>query len=478
MEAVTRYLYGDATPSPLDTDYIALLRDVVDFSVEVLLCEARLKAASLHVTQLADRTEKDIVRAEAFAAEVGRTVDRMSVGDAESIAGRCAARLRQGAAELVRAEVDTARAAVQAERAGAAQAEAGERVRWTAALETLFGRHTLPGATVSTSLRAEGAARYAAQLRCSTGSGFEWTMALAIPPSHALAQVLRIDRLVPRLEIDAPEEAGWMHKETKIRPQRFDRLHLAGLEVEPEATTLKLRASADGAGAGFDVTFRDEAPGIQLLRVREGSAAPDAPYTPAGDNVAKLRALRDSVVALASELASHKKSLARATFDGTPVAELDTPRALAERLVASIAPAIQEISKHSLARGELVLKRVLGDNHREELFVSKAEIDQKIASVPHALRQVFEPLKLGDTPAPPRTGLLAPSPPESHAPKPMQSYVPGKTPSPRSVGSLPPPPGARPAPPPLPPTPSGPPPIQPAPEATTGGTARPPRLPD
>src|SRR5579859_4516743 len=90
------FLYGDSTPSPLQMDFIAFLRDAVDFAVAVLACDARVTTAVQRVGRVAEATDREIERAEAFAAEVTRVVERASVGEPDSLAARCAARIRQG----------------------------------------------------------------------------------------------------------------------------------------------------------------------------------------------------------------------------------------------------------------------------------------------------------------------------------------------------------------------------------------------
>jgi hypothetical protein len=61
-----------------------------------------------------------------------------------------------------------------------------------------------------------------------------------------------------------------------------------------------------------------------------------------------------------------------------------------------MAPVVTEIARHSLAPDELVLKRVVTDDRREEVFVAKADLISKLDPVPVALRGVFAPLGLGD----------------------------------------------------------------------------------
>jgi hypothetical protein len=394
MAAPAGFLYGDATPSPLKSDFIAFLRAAVDYAVEVLRADARTAAAARDVERLAEQTESEISAAEELATDVVRALEGPSLRAPASLVGRCAARLQRDARDLVRSEAEAARAAVGAERGRLAQTASKESC--TKAFEALVLAHALPDALGATVITLVGGSRYEAILESQTPYGLEWTTELEVPASHALARALRIDRLVERLEVEAPEEGGWLHKEVRNRPQRLDRMYLTGLSVHPSETAVRLRSAQDGTGAGFDILVQSEPLRVQLVRILEGGAATDAIHDVVGDDAVKLQVLRDSLVAVAGELADHKKSVRKASLGGTPLPSLESPRALVDQILASIAPTVHEIAKRSLAPGELVIKRLVGDSRREEVFVSKKELRQKVESLPPELRAAFDPLELQD----------------------------------------------------------------------------------
>jgi len=414
--ATTDYLYGDSTPSPLKTDLIAFLRDVVDAGVTMLLCDARLSEAVQRAAKFSETTEKEIESAETLIQDVSRTVERSPIADPTSLAARCAARLLQAAVDVARSEVDAARAAVAAEKTCAAQEAKSEREGCAKALETLLLRHELPGETGVVHLRIDGAS-YAAELHGHAPYGLDWVVTTEIPESSPLAHVVRIERLVERLEVQAPEEAGWIRKETKIRPQRLDRLHLAQLTIDPAETLLKLRAAPDGTGGGFDVSFRREPRRVQLVRIADRGAEPDAPYDVDAEDSAKLWDLLDQLALMATALLAHKKAILRATLDETPIDQLEAPRTLVDKIVAHVAPIVQEIGRRSLTPGELVLKRLISENQREELFVSKAELQQKLEPLPPELRRAFD--AMGLAPAPVRGSRVPAPPPPAPPPPPL-----------------------------------------------------------
>jgi hypothetical protein len=447
MSTQIEYLYGDSTPSPLKTDFIAFLRDALDFAVEVLLRDGLASDAIQRAAQLAEVTEKQIENAETLAADVSHALDQAATGDRDPLTARCAARIRQGVKDLVRAEADAARAAVATEKARASQAAASALGACARAFEALVLRRELPEAVTVTKLRVEGAATYDGRLHAQAPYGLKWVVGLEIPSSHPLARVLRIERIIERLDVEVPEEAGWIHKHVKNRPQRLDRLHLTELVVGPTTTTVSLRAAPDGTGAGFDVTFSPDTSRVELVRILEGGAT-DSPYEVVDDDVAKLQPLRDALVTMARELSDHKRSLIAASLDDTPLHQLQTPRVLVERLIANIAPTVEQVSRRSLAPGELVLRRLLDGNHREEVFVSKAELVKKLAMLPIEQRIVFEPLKLWDpldlhpllaqehaTPKADRPPAAVPAPVDDRIEAPQHTTAPMATAQPLVLGN-------------------------------------------
>jgi hypothetical protein len=395
----TAYLYGDSTLSPLTVDLIAFLPDALDFAAQALLCDARIDDGAQRVARLTESTEKEIEAAQKLVIDALLLLDRAPAAAGDSLAARCAVRIRHGINELVRAEADGARAAVSAEAVRAEQSAANERAAFAKAFEALVLRRALPDSVESIQITSD-ATGYGARLRASTPYGLNWTTKIEIPSAHALGRILRLDRLIERIEILAPEESGWLHKEVRIRTQRLDRFYLAELRVAAAATTAKLRVAPDGTGGGFDLTFADEAAKVEIVRVPENGNPPDLPYQATPDDATVLREFRDLLWGMATELLGHKTAVVAATVDDRPLSQLQSPRLLVERLIANIAPVVQDIAKRSLTPGELVLKRQIADNQREELFVSKAALRQKIESLPEALQRVFDPLELA-APLPP-----------------------------------------------------------------------------
>jgi hypothetical protein len=391
------FLYGDSTPSALETNYIDFLRDALDFSARVLGADERLRGSSARADELRRATEIDVARLESFGDAVSRAVvaAMSAAGGADSPVTRCAQSVVRSSSELVSAAIDRVRADASAEIAQHVSRAERDQGGALQALGTLLLRHDLPDATTEIRVTLEGA-RYAARLHVHALDDLVAVVELGIADDHVLSHPVRVDKVVERLEVHAPEISGWLRKEVKLKPQRLDKEYVTSLVVSGTETVIALRSSADGVGPGYDVVVRKAPPLTSLTRVGEGAELPSFDLT--DEDETRMVAFEEALVAAAVALMDARKSLAEATLGGMPLAEHPAPRAMVERLVEKMAPVVREIARHSLSPNELVLKRLLDNGRREEIFVSRQELEQKFEGLGDQWRALFVTLGLADGP--------------------------------------------------------------------------------
>ncbi len=404
------YLYGDSSSSSLQINYIDFLRDALDFSVQVLAADHRMREGEARVVEVRRACAEEVGRLEALGAAIARSVEGAPIGPAESPTALCAQAVLRASADQVRAAIDRVHATLTSDLAQSESQSGRERESVVAALSTLLLRHDLPEMTSELRLQQQGGTRYAAHVHTRSLDDLEAVLELEIAAAHPLAHVLRVEKLVERLEVQAPETGGWLRKEVKLRPQRLDKEYITELVLGGAQTIIKLRSAADGTGVGYDVLVRAEAPRVQLLRTGE---ATDLPAFDLGvDDAAKLIDLEAKLIAATGELLHARKALVDARLGDGPLAEWRNPKKMVERLVAKMAPVVQEIAKRSLTPTELVLKRQLGDGRREEIFVSRDELRRKLGPLANGSRALFAPLGLGEP-------ASEPAPAPVHAPVPV-----------------------------------------------------------
>jgi hypothetical protein len=387
------YLYGDSTPSTLDINFIDFLRDAVDFCVAVLEADQRIAEGVARTRTLDEEAVIEIDRLKKVAALVPHAFDSVPVGHVDSASARCVATIVRSALDLVRVETSGLHSALDAEIAKR-DAEAGrEREICVKALEKLLVAHDPPDTKLDLRVALADGGHYGARAQLTTTFGVTAIVDLNIPLDHLFERVVRVDRLAERLDVQAPEVAGWLHKEVKMRPQHLERHHVTEVTVASGgAGTLKLRAGADGSGPGFNMTFSREAPRVQVARVDQGDGSAEPPFAAEESDARKLLALYEKLAVAAAGLTKHRKALVDAKLDGEPLRAIAKPTLVVERLISNIAPVVQEISARAQTPGELVLRRLLGDGRREEIFLSKSELRSKIELLSPANRTLFDPL--------------------------------------------------------------------------------------
>lgn len=388
-----RYLFGDSTESALEFNYLAFLRDALDACVVVLQSDAGL-ASGRDRKQARERAASEAVHAvEAFGKTAHQLAEPVAHGAPETPVGRAAAAVAHAATDAVRRESAQARAALQADLELIETEGQRLRARCTAALGALLQTHDLPDAEESLQVRWNGGA-YEAKLKQKSKFGAEVLIELEIPSSSIFAHDVRIDRIADGAEVHAPESAGWLKKEVKMVPHKLGRHHVTEVIVTGHGITFKARATSEAGAQGFDIHISRK--GEVSVDRGTGEGPEGLQFSTDERDVGKLTILGEKLEAAADGLREHRKSLAAASLDGSPISEHAHPRVLAERLIEAMAPVVRQIAQHSLSPRELVLKRLLAGDRREEIFVSKSELAQKLEALPASLRKVFAPLGLED----------------------------------------------------------------------------------
>ncbi|HEY4393842.1 MAG TPA: hypothetical protein VGP64_07265, partial [Polyangia bacterium] len=404
------YLYGDSTPSTLEVNFIEFLRDAVDCCVQVLLADQRIAEGAARVRALDASTAAEIARLEKVGALVPKAFEGAPVGEAASATARCVAEIVRSAADIVSAASAAASATLQAATTRRDADAALEREAVVRALEALLIKHDLPEMTSDSDVALVAGGRYACRLLLTTPFGLDAMMATEVPAGHLLERVVRVDRLAERLDVQVPEIAGWLHKEVKLRTQHLEKHHLSAFARGPAGSRLGLRLAPDGTGPGYDLTFGEgEGEAVRLARVDE-QGKHEEPFEARESDVPKLVGLRDKVAAAVASLERQRTKILEAKLEGEALLGHPKPALLVERLIDVLLPETREISARSQSPGELVLRRSLGGDRREEIFLSKRDLQVKLEPLDDRHRALFDSL-LRDGPSPARV-----EPPPAPAP--------------------------------------------------------------
>lgn len=390
------YLYGDATESTLDHNYLEFLKAAVDFAAGVLESSDRVRCFEDESQQKKREAAREREQIAAVERALTTTVDQcLTVTDAP-LTNKCVHQVRA----LTHGELERSKGAIEKglERelarlqAQIKDQRAGNLVR----LERLLLEHDLPTSRQWVDYRLDDTGKASADLVGVSGLKLGWSIELEIPPEHLLHAPLRIDRLMPQMTIDVPEMSGFIRKRVKPKRYKVTKDHVIAIQHQGSEAVLVLRTNVAERDTGFDITFREGVPS-QVVRLHKGKASD--PSEPEAEDVDRLQELFGKLTASLAELRNNRRALRSARLDDKPLARHAHPSVLVERLVDEMAPVVREISQHSLSPTELVLKRVLADDQRVEIFASKAELQAKIETLSPEAKRIFAPLEL-DQPNP------------------------------------------------------------------------------
>src|SRR5690606_11618393 len=237
-----------------------------------------------------------------------------------------------------------------------------------------------PGTQLGLSWSAAGEQSYVASVSVKTPFGVVAVFNLAIPPDHLWSRSRRVGDLAPGLEVHVPQQSGWLSKRVEMAPLKLDRLFLTLVKLDATSAEFRLRKSPS-AGPGYRVLMTTEADERKVLIQPigdEGVPDADAPLALDGDDAEQMLAFCARVVESTCDLSSMRRSMVSAEYEGEPLGDANWPEAVAERLIGQLAPVVSEIALRSGAPGELVLRRDVGGGRREEVYVTKAELYEKV----------------------------------------------------------------------------------------------------
>ncbi len=420
------FLFGDLTPAPFTTNFLEELRDAIDFAAAIAATDQRIVSAAATREMLHKRADEDAARLEALVRSVVSAADAADKGGEDSLATGLAADI----AKLVAARHEVASTTLTAKLGESIRAlEAATlaaRHDYFVLLEEYLLAHAPPDA--SQTLRVELVAtkkderRYVANLVGHSELALDWSIEMAVP-EDAWKAPLRVDRVADGLAILAPQLTGLIKKEVKPKKQKLDR-HFVTKVVRDDANVhVELRAEI-GAEEGYDISAALDGDDLIVVKVGDAGDVTLGEFAVAAEDKSALLDLTSKLGAMAEAL--QKERLIAASFDGLPFDGTNVeaqPRLveLVSRFVAKLAPAVDEIAGRSRSDDELVLRVQVGDARREEIFMPKARLREKLAPLDEAHRLLFRAFATALDASPPAN---VPSPEHAEPPPSVRSEVP------------------------------------------------------
>ncbi len=390
------YRYGDATPFPLDENFIDTLTAVTEACVALFHADVDAESRRRKAHEVREHANEELKRLDALSAAIEQTLKPHLPSAKPSRASHVAAGRIVGNA---RNAIKTARAGVSKRRETAVRLAFGDQlgVQVLDALSSFALSHQLPKTkwTIrwSHSL-ASGKATTAMEAiaPCSLATTFLAT----VPDSYLWSTAFQVGQLEPGLTLELQKQGGWLRKGPKLATQPLHKYYVTEVELAPDYAMFILRKSDKKPSPGYKVVMRDEDDGAPTLSpIEPNSTKPGDTLVLSGDSAVSLTSLWNKMERDLFQLRSHRSNMVSATFNDEAIDKLSEPGLVAEAMLSAVAPIIREMRLRSRVPGELVLKRDTGDGRREELFVPRRMLESKYSTLPGKHQRLFESVGIG-----------------------------------------------------------------------------------
>lgn len=394
------FVFGDSTPFPHDWNCIGTIKEAVVSAVGLLTVQHALERGRAREKEIERRLAVDRARLLAVAESVERTLFIETKG-AAPVVTRTAARIVASARQAAEGEILGLEGEAQAELTRLRDAMFEARTQATRALERLLAKHDLPGTRLGFRLVAKETG-YGGEALVSTTFGVNAVFELAIPSADPWSRRRRVAEVSPDTFVHVPREAGWFSKRLEMTRLSLDKLYVLAASGDGDHGMMILgRGQRAGAGYELEIDASCDPPRIVLSELdEEGNELSPQPVELGAEDRGRIlqlwRRLRESL----ADVLTRRAVLASTTFDSRAL-EVEEPQAVAKRMVDAMAPIVLEIARRSGAPGELVLRRNVRTGRRDEVYVTKAELSERVMTLAPQLRRVFDVLEL-DGPRSPR----------------------------------------------------------------------------
>jgi hypothetical protein len=401
------HVYGDSTAFPYDINFIELIRHAVECCVTLMASQHSIATAVDRSGNFEQLRKQERARMDAMADAIKLTMTAFMSSHSERMV-RTASRVLESSRGVIESELSMLEGQANGEIGNTRTTVERAREQTFRAVESFVLKHDLPNTSVGLRLLA-GEESYSGQALVATPFGVEAVFALAIPPAHDWGKIRRVADLSAGTEVHVPQESGWLSKRVAVAPVKLDKLVVTEVAMASDRSLITIR-KGPRSGSGFQLEVTSEAqPKATLRRLGEdGSPTPDPVIQLEGEDAVHVMRLWNRVTDSTHDLAMRRQAMTTGSFDGKLLKEIEDPSTVANKIINVLAPIVQEISRRSGAPGELVLRRDLGEGRREEIYITKAELNEKVVTLPVTLRPVFDPFELSEGPRSPR----APAPSE------------------------------------------------------------------
>jgi hypothetical protein len=388
-----KYLYGDATPFPLDENFIETLSAATDacvalFQVDLDLRDRQDRAASIRQRSVDELGYLDGLgqAIEAALAPMLRTEEPLYA----------AQRTASTIARSARAAVDQARESVIREREAAIKSTIGNDLasRVHKALNDFVVAHQIPKTRWALSWTYNWESTQIELLMTAISEcGLTTDFTGSIPSDERWSVPLRIADVDPHTQLTIQRDGSWLARLFKGSHESISGFFITKIEFRDKEARFQVHRNLKPGASGYEIRIRGANQASPLVCPLNKEDAEPIPVH--GDDALNLTSLWSRIEKELLGLVRFRAHMLRASLNNADIANLEDPGELAAVILMTLAPIVREMRLRSRVPGELVLKRDLGNGRREELFVPRQALESKFAELPIEQQRFFQAAGLG-----------------------------------------------------------------------------------
>jgi hypothetical protein len=390
-----RYLYGDSHPFPFEYNALSLLEVFLQSATRAaeLVGEVR----GLETTYMASSAtrSKSIEGLEVFHATLMGAVSDAASQSTEVLVPSYVERLSRYAADAVAEERRAAEGADERERSMMrAEVERRRREVRTVIEGFLLSEHLPAPVSSATVTWHESRHVVTAVLTNADGTAVEIELdAHALPVWQAPR---RVGEFIAKLSLPVGVRKAWLSRATTPEVIQLTDHYLGGFTLTERTADIRLRRKPE-LRDNLVIHLRYEeskrlTAEVERVGEDEGLEAPAVELET--DDLMQLGELWKQLRAAMRETLRHKDRLLSARYNNQDVLHDDELLAFVTRMINLLGPVVTEIARRSPNPRELSLKREHDDGRREEVYLRKTELLQRLRALPADQRDRFAPLGL------------------------------------------------------------------------------------
>ncbi len=388
-----RYLYGDASPFPLDENFIDTLVAAVDACVALFRADQEVNARKEKVANIEKYTRQEQEYLDALARSVEKALAPFMPEDASNhVAYSTATQITQHARAII------ADAGNRLKRQGdsAVSTTMGRDIaeRVFEAVAVFLRKHQLPESTWQYNWSYDLAKSSAEMiLKSSSSCGLFAEYQTRLTAGQRWGQPPRLLDILPSAHIRIPRAGNWLKRLMMGAHEDLGFFSVTQVAIRSQQVTLEVRRQVQPDAGGYRILIRTGKDRSPLIFPLGGDS--DEPLPIYGDDAEHLASLCQLINSDFDTLKGQRDIMTSARIGARDIKSVDEPADVATLIISALTPIIREMRLRSRVPGELVLKRDLGQGRREELFVPRQTLIEKFADLPAAYRSQFHSAGLG-----------------------------------------------------------------------------------